>query len=55
MSPHGHADLARRWSFQQDHDPKQTLVLVENWFGQRRVKLLDWPSQSIDLNTVECL
>uniref|UniRef100_A0A8R1HHJ1 DDE_3 domain-containing protein n=1 Tax=Caenorhabditis japonica TaxID=281687 RepID=A0A8R1HHJ1_CAEJA len=35
------------------NDPKHTSGHIKNWFQRRRVDLLDWPSQSPDLNPIE--
>uniref|UniRef100_A0A8R1IHW2 HTH_Tnp_Tc3_2 domain-containing protein n=1 Tax=Caenorhabditis japonica TaxID=281687 RepID=A0A8R1IHW2_CAEJA len=47
------ANLGRSWLFQQDNDPKHTSGHVANWFRRRRVDLLEWLSQSPDLNPIE--
>uniref|UniRef100_A0A8R1HML2 Tc1-like transposase DDE domain-containing protein n=2 Tax=Caenorhabditis japonica TaxID=281687 RepID=A0A8R1HML2_CAEJA len=53
MRPWAKENLGRSWVFQQDNDPKHTSGHVANWFPRRRVDLLEWPSQSPDLNPIE--
>ena len=44
--PYGRSNMGRVWIFQQDNDPKHASKLVKDWFGNRKVTVLDWLSQS---------
>jgi len=47
--------LGKKWRFQQDNDPKHTSRMAKNFFKENVPEIMDWPSNSPDLNPIENL
>ncbi len=47
--------MKKNFIFQHDNNPKHTSKLTKEWLHQKMTEVLEWPSQSPDLNLTENL
>ena len=55
MVPSANRLFSGSYIFQQDNDPKHTAKVVQNYLKGKNIEVLDWPSNSPDINPIENL
>ena len=52
MLPYAEEEMPLKWVFQQDNGPKHTSKRAASWFQTNKMKVMEWPAQSLDLNPI---
>uniref|UniRef100_A0A914V505 Transposase n=1 Tax=Plectus sambesii TaxID=2011161 RepID=A0A914V505_9BILA len=55
LKPYPEDVLPLNWIYQQNNDPKHRARIVQQWFMTNQIRVLDWSSQSPDLNPIKNL
>ncbi len=47
--------IGHGWVLQHDNDPKHMVKAIKEWLKKKHINVLEWPSQSPELNPIESL
>ena len=53
FSAYGQVMAGEEWIFQQDNAPIHTAKVVQDWFREKNINVLNWPALYPDLNPIE--
>ena len=51
--PYTSENMSLIWSLQQDNEPKHNSKVVKNWLTDNKIRMMEWSSQSPNLNPIE--
>ena len=55
MTPYADEVMPLNHYFQHDNDPKHASKVVKDWLKAEKINVIEWPSQSPDMNPIENL
>lgn len=53
LLPYAEEKMAFKWEFMQANDSIHSSKLIKKWFQDQKINVMEWPTQSLDLNPIE--